>query len=293
MIKNHVSIDKNWEFSRNAFYYLCRFSCTYGICTTVSCVSSHRSASTKIIVVQLIYIKKFSFTCFIHIQETHQGEECLAIQASAASAPKNDITNNAATSCTAGNELDSDHYHNSFAMDELSRMLNMARTRDDNDPSGTSLVSSRVTANARTMSTNTFYGYGASRPAKIKPKRNNVPNSGNFSRNTELNNSSITNSHRRTAPRTTINSIQRSKRTNEQAENINGATGRNRTTERSQGNLSTANHTQDLDRLLAMHLAEELNGDVNLDHYYNPSTRNSGINAADYVSDSVFSGKLV
>ena len=178
-------------------------------------------------------------------------------------------------------------------MDELSRMLNMARTRDDNDPSGTSSVASSVTANARTMSTNTFYGSGASRPAKIKPKRNNVSNSGNSSGNREWNNSSIISSHKRTAPRTTINSIQRSKRTNEQAENINRTTGRNRTTERSQGNLSTANHTQDLDRLLAMHLAEDLNGDVDLDHYHNPSTTNSCINAADYVSDSVFSGKLV
>ena len=192
-------------------------------------------------------------------------------------------------------ELGSDHY-NSFAMDELSRMLNMARTGEDNDPNGTSSINSRPIANSRTMSTNTFYGSGASRAPKSKPKRNSVPNSGNsdnLSRNREWNNSSITSSHTRATPRTTINSIHRSKRTNEQAANVNRVTGKNRTTERLQGNLSTDSHTQDLDRLLAMHLAEDLNGDVDLDFYQNPTMRNSDIDTADFASDNVFNGKVI
>ena len=93
----------------------------------------------------------------IVFQQAHQGDECLAIQASAASAPRNDVTSNGATSSMVTHELGSDHY-NSFAMDELSRMLNMARTGEDNDPNGTSSINSRPIANSRTMSTNTFYG---------------------------------------------------------------------------------------------------------------------------------------
>ena len=42
-----------------------------------------------------------------------------------------------------------------------------------------------------------------------------------------------------------------------------------------------------------MHLAEDLNGDVDLDFYQNPTMRNSDIDTADFASDNVFNGKVI
>lgn len=204
----------------------------------------------------------------------------MAIQASAASALRSNSTSAPVPSDAGAN--DTDHY-NSFAMDELSRMLNVARTRDSNSPSGTSSSWSRPTVNTRTLSTSTFYGSGISTQPKIKRRGNGGIND-TSSRTREWNNSSSisTSNHRRTAPRTTVNSIQRNKRTNELSGGYDRRANRNRDSEGSRSNLPVDHNINDIDHLLAMHLAEDLNGGIDLNDRYS--------HGRDFTSETVFHG---
>ena len=217
---------------------------------------------------------------FLTNKETHQGDECLAIQASAGSTGRSNSTS-ASVPSDAG-VYDTEHY-NSFAMDELSRMLNVERTRDANNPNSTSSSRSRPATNSRAFSTSTFYGTGISEKPKIK-LRGTGGNNDASGRTTEWNNSSSisTINHRRTVPRTTVNSIQRNKRTNEQTGDYRRRANRNRDSERSPSNLPADHNVNDMDHLLAMHLAEDLNGGIDLNNQYSHSR--------DFASDNVFYG---
>ncbi len=185
------------------------------------------------------------------------------------------------------NQLYPDEYYNTFAMDELSRMLNMSRTRDAVPSHGA------TGRQAEPMAPRDFYSRTSNNSRQ--PKRSNVtgrdqsfaPNN----RGSERNNSSSTSvpAPRRPVPRTTVNSLQRTnaKRTNESrnrpGQSHMGLNSRSNTTgARQNGN------SEDLDRLLAMHLAEDLNGSADI--HGNGFPREEPIDipqisAADFVID--------
>lgn len=136
-------------------------------------------------------------------------------------------------------------------MSELSRILDrtVATSRNGN----ANLNEPLEVSNA--IPTRSFYGENS----RIRPKKK-LNTAANQAQHTARNNSSSaqTSMHRRTLPKTTVNNIQRNiKQTNQTASNDVPRTSNSSRNSRKQKNSSRAGN--DLDGLLAMHLAQDLN----------------------------------
>ena len=169
----------------------------------------------------------------------------------------------------SGDDLQSDFVDmdHSFAMNELSRMLNAGRTNDS--------VHSRM-ARTGPFSSSHFYGSATNSRVRDFPRSSSDSGAVKASGNTEWNNASSgsgSSSRRRAAPRTFVNATQaqRTKRTNETSK-----TPKKVTDKRKPSNLARSpggGHSVEADRLLALHLAEDFNGSAGVNQFLSENDR--------------------
>ena len=172
------------------------------------------------------------------------------------------------------NVADADEFGSSFAMHELSRLLSTAARTTA--PGGVRLRPSAQETPAA-LSTDRFYGGVRTNRERTKPKpkpssSDDAPALNNASRTTHVT--------RRTVPRTFNNATQRQKKSNVTAAAQSGSTSSAR-----RGDAGGTSGSGNLDRLLALHLAEDLNGAVNIDTSATESRRTGAETSSVFASD--------